>query len=62
MQPVITKPGTEQFLVLVKYLSNSCHVVTRADLLAGASLGFEQKVQLNFAVVFGFLFGFFFYY
>lgn len=42
----------EQFLVLMKYLSNGCHVVARADLLAGASLGFEQKLQLNFAIDF----------
>lgn len=50
MQSVIIKSGIEQFLVLMKYLSNGCHLVARADLLAGASLGFEQKLQLSFDV------------
>lgn len=51
MQSVIIKSGMEQFLVLMEYLSNGCHVVVRANLLAGASLGFEQELQLNSATV-----------
>lgn len=51
MQSVIIKSGMEQFLVLMEYLSNGCHVVVRANLLAGASLGFEQELQLNSAIV-----------
>lgn len=52
VQSVIIKSGAEQFLVLMEHLSNGCHLVVRADLLAGACLGFGQKLQLSFATVF----------